>query len=80
IPRERAAEFFGFYNMVGKFAVIIGPVLIGTVGRVTGNPRYGMMSVIFLFLIGGFFLIKVHFLEKKMLQQGKLSNNESSLL
>ena len=32
IPHERAAEFFGFYNMLGKFAVIIGPLLVGFVG------------------------------------------------
>ncbi len=34
IPRDKAAEFFGFYNMLGKFAAIIGPALMGTVGLV----------------------------------------------
>ncbi len=34
IPREQAAEFYGFYNMLGKFAVILGPVMIGAVGLV----------------------------------------------
>jgi UMF1 family MFS transporter len=34
IPRDKAAEFFGFYNMLGKFATIIGPALMGTVGLV----------------------------------------------
>ena len=34
IPTDRAAEFYGFYNMLGKFAVIIGPVLIGAVGLI----------------------------------------------
>ena len=32
IPKNQAAEFFGFYNMLGKFAAIIGPALIGVVG------------------------------------------------
>jgi len=32
IPKKQAAEFFGFYNMLGKFAAIIGPALIGIVG------------------------------------------------
>ncbi len=32
IPRNQAGEFYGFYNMLGKFAAIIGPALIGTVG------------------------------------------------
>ena len=32
IPKDKAAEFFGFYNMLGKFATIMGPALMGTVG------------------------------------------------
>jgi len=32
IPRHRTAEYFGFYNMLGKFATIIGPTLMGLVG------------------------------------------------
>jgi UMF1 family MFS transporter len=32
IPRNRAAEYYGFYNMLGKFAAIIGPALMGIVG------------------------------------------------
>ena len=34
IPTERTAEFYGFYNMLGKFAVIIGPALMGAVGLI----------------------------------------------
>jgi UMF1 family MFS transporter len=34
IPVGRTAEFFGFYNMLGKFAAIIGPVMVGLVGLV----------------------------------------------
>ena len=32
IPKKQAGEFYGFYNMLGKFAAIIGPVMIGGVG------------------------------------------------
>lgn len=32
IPKNMAAEFYGFYNMLGKFAAILGPILIGVVG------------------------------------------------
>jgi UMF1 family MFS transporter len=32
IPSDKPAEFFGFYNMLGKFAAIIGPMLVGAVG------------------------------------------------
>jgi UMF1 family MFS transporter len=34
IPKNKAAEYYGFYNMLGKFAVILGPVLMGTVGLI----------------------------------------------
>jgi UMF1 family MFS transporter len=32
IPRGQAGEFYGFYNMLGKFAAIVGPALIGLAG------------------------------------------------
>ena len=56
IPKSNAAEFFGFYNMFGKFAAIIGPPLVGYIGLVTGNPRIGILSVIMLFILGGIML------------------------
>ncbi len=60
IPAEKAAEFFGFYNMLGKFAAVIGPALMGTVTLVTGNIRYGILSILILFILGAFFLWKVN--------------------
>ncbi len=53
IPRDRAAEFFGFYNMLGKFAAVIGPTLMGWVAVLTGSPRFGILSIILLFIAGG---------------------------
>ncbi|MFQ5488419.1 MAG: MFS transporter [Gammaproteobacteria bacterium] len=52
IPPDRSAEFFGFYNMLGKFAAIIGPLLVGVVGMLSGDPRLGILSVSVLF-VGG---------------------------
>ena len=34
IPKNQVAEYYGFYNMVGKFATILGPVLMGIVGLI----------------------------------------------
>ncbi len=34
IPKNKAAEYYGFYNMLGKFAAILGPVLMGLVGLI----------------------------------------------
>ena len=44
IPKDKSAEFFGFYNLLGKFAAVIGPVLMGWVGVATGDPRYAILS------------------------------------
>jgi UMF1 family MFS transporter len=60
IPKDKAAEFFGFYNMLGKFAAIIGPMLRGTVGKLTGDPRAGIQSIALLFIIGAVLLSLVH--------------------
>ena len=59
IPKNQAAEFFGFYNMLGKFAAIIGPPMMGYIGLITGNPRLGILSIIILFISGGLLLTKV---------------------
>jgi len=59
VPASRAGEFFGFYNMLGRFAAILGPVLLGTVARLTRDPRLGILSVAVLFLIGGALLLRV---------------------
>jgi UMF1 family MFS transporter len=42
IPRAQAGEFYGFYNMLGKFAAILGPALVGLVGIVA---KGGLMPV-----------------------------------
>jgi UMF1 family MFS transporter len=59
IPPQQSAEFFGFYNIFGKFATIIGPFLMGVVGQAAGDSRYGILSVLVLFVIGGLLLRKV---------------------
>jgi len=59
IPRNKAAEFFGFYNMLGKFAAVIGPLLMGWVSFATNNPRYSILSIIILFVAGAALLTRV---------------------
>jgi len=70
IPVNKSAQFFGFYNMLGKFAVVIGPVLMGSVTILTGNARYGILSIIVLFIAGAFLLTRVDVEEgKRMAKQ-----------
>ena len=56
IPARQAAEFFGFYNLLGKFAAVIGPVLMGWVGLVAGDSRYSILAVSLLIFCGGILL------------------------
>jgi len=56
VPVHQKAEFFGFYNMLGKFAAVIGPLLVGMTSLLTGDPRTGILSVLLLFAVGGFLL------------------------
>jgi len=64
IPVEKSAEYFGFYNMVGRFGVVIGPVFMGGWGillRSVGyspeiSSRLSIGSISLLFLTGGVLL------------------------
>ncbi len=59
IPVEQQGEYFGFLNMLGKAAAVLGPLLVGVVAATTHSSRIGILSVIVLFLIGMWFLGKV---------------------
>ncbi len=52
IPKSKSAEFFGLYNMLGKFAAVLGPLMIGWVSLLTGNPRLSILSLVLLFASG----------------------------
>lgn len=52
VPRENANEFFGFYNVFGKFAAILGPLLVAVTSQATGNSSMGVFSLIILFVVG----------------------------
>jgi len=61
IPEHKSGEFFGFYNMIGKFAVILGPLFIAVTGLTLRNigfsskaaSRGGVLSVAIFFILGG---------------------------
>ncbi|MEI7440873.1 MAG: MFS transporter [bacterium] len=59
IPKEKAGEFFGVYNLFGKFSGIIGSMLMGSVTWLSGSHRLGLLSIASLFLAGAFLLNKV---------------------
>jgi UMF1 family MFS transporter len=80
IPKDQAGEYYGFYNMLGKFAAIFGPALVGVTGliakRILMPPsptaeqmvqvsqlaaRWGIGSILVLFIIGG---VLLHFVDE----------------
>ncbi|WP_026884062.1 MFS transporter [Clostridium akagii] len=59
IPREKSNEFFGFYNIFGRFAAILGPFMVAVATQVTGKSSNGIFSILILFIIGGIVLTRV---------------------
>lgn len=59
IPADKSMEYFGFYNMIGRFSAILGPVLVGSVALAFNDSRLAMMSVLLLLLGGAAILMTV---------------------
>jgi UMF1 family MFS transporter len=60
IPQTKSGEFFGFYNMMGKFAAVFGPLIMGWVALATESPRLSILSVAVLFVAGAIMLAMVN--------------------
>jgi len=59
VPAGRSGEFFGFYNLMGKAAAILGPTLTGVVALLSNDSRLAILSITVLFVIGAVFLTRV---------------------
>ena len=59
IPKEKSAEFFGFYNISGRFAGVMGPVVFAMVSQVFKTGRLGVLALSVFLLLGGLLLMKV---------------------
>ena len=57
IPKKESSEYFGFFDIFGKFADFFGPLLISLCALIFHSSSYGVLALIFLFLIG-FILIR----------------------
>ncbi len=56
VPPGKSAEYFGFFNMVGKFSAILGPLLVAGMGQALNNSRAGILVLVVFFIAGGIFL------------------------
>jgi len=52
IPNEKHSEYFGIYNMLGKFAALLGPIIVGLVTFLTDDSRLGILSISIFFIFG----------------------------
>ncbi len=59
IPPEQSGQFFGFYNMLGKFAAVLGPVVVGQTALLVDNQRLPILTLLPFFVIGGVLLAQV---------------------
>jgi UMF1 family MFS transporter len=59
VPEGKGGEFFGFFNLMGKFASFLGPMLIAVVALATGDSRLSVTSLAILFVLGGLVLLRV---------------------
>jgi len=59
VPKDRSAEFFGFFSTSSKFAGILGPLLFGVVSQIAGGSRLSIISLIVFFIVGGLLLTRV---------------------
>ncbi len=56
IPKKKANEYFGIYDIFGKFAAILGPMIYATVKGTTGRSSFAILAIIILFAMGAIFL------------------------
>ena len=58
-PKDHANEYFGFFDIFGKYAAILGTFLVGTFTAVTGNASLGVLSIAVLFVAGFAMMLRV---------------------
>ncbi len=59
IPKENANEYYGFFDIFGKYATIMGTLLVSVFTQLTGSSSFGVLSVAVLFIVGFVLLWKM---------------------
>ena len=59
IPKEHANEYYGFFDIFGKYATIMGTLLVSVFTQFTGSSSIGVLSVSILFIVGFILLLKM---------------------
>lgn len=69
VPKHESNEYFGFFDIFGKFADFFGPLIMALSATLFKTSRYGILGLIILFIIGIYFLNKVQKEEQNKKQQ-----------
>ncbi|MHC1734396.1 MAG: MFS transporter [Erysipelotrichaceae bacterium] len=64
VPKEESSEYFGFFDIFGKFADFLGPIILALAAQFLNSSKYGVLFLIVLFIIGYYFIHKVDKLER----------------
>ncbi len=59
IPKNESNEYFGFFDIFGKFADFFGPLIVSFCAFMFGTSTYGILALLVLFVIGYLLLRKV---------------------
>lgn len=59
IPEEKSGEYFGFVNLIGKFASVLGPAIVAVTVLAVRSSKYGLLGLLVLFFFGAYLLMKV---------------------
>ncbi len=59
IPKEHANEHYGFFDIFGKYAAVMGTFLVSVTTQLTGNASIGVLALALLFIVGFVLLWKM---------------------
>ena len=59
IPKDNANEYYGFFDIFGKYAAVMGTFLVSVFTQITGNSSAGVLSIAVLFVIGFILLARM---------------------
>ena len=59
IPKEHANEYYGFFDIFGRYASVMGTLLVSVVTSLTGDPSLGVLSIGVLLVVGFVMLAKL---------------------
>ncbi|MBB6444060.1 MFS transporter [Bacillus benzoevorans] len=76
VPKEKSNEFFGFYNIFGRFAAVTGPFLVAVITQLTGSTPLGVFSLVILFLIG---LVVLFFVPKTAVTMEPMGTSKTGI-